>query len=150
MPNVIPPADERLNAAIAEYSGKTGINAASIAEVTRQIVGLLASRWEQLCEMAMDEGADGAVALSLGVKMDMSRRTPTGVVTLTFSQRTRDESTFDVPDPDQARLPFEERPTVVARTVPLRAPRPAAAVPTFSNEDDTTGAEAVADARTNQ
>ncbi|MCX6887463.1 MAG: hypothetical protein NTX27_20765 [Verrucomicrobia bacterium] len=104
----------QLNEAVALFSGKSGVNALSIAEITRQIIGLLAARWEPLCDIAMDEGSEGVVSMSFGVKMDLTRRTPSGVVTLSYSQRTRDESVFQVEDPDQQRLPFEDRPAVTA------------------------------------
>lgn len=102
------PQARKMREAVKEYCGKTGVNAATLGTVTEKFVGLLTARWEHICDVALAEENEGRVNVGLRISFDMTHKTPVGSLTLSFSQRTRDESTFAVEDPDQATLPFAE------------------------------------------
>lgn len=115
------PKQKALRKAVADYCEKTGVNAATISVVTEKIVGLIASRWEHICDVALGEENEGKVNVGLRVNFDMSHKTPVGTVTLAFSQRTQDDCAFQVEDPNQPGLPFSEavRPSAVQQPEPV-------------------------------
>ena len=105
----------KLSEAVAEYSGKTGVNAAAIVAITEKFVGLLASRWEHICDAAHDDENNGKISLSCPIALDFTHKTPVGVICLRFTpQKINDDATFQTPDPDQTEMPLD---------VSVRAPR---------------------------
>lgn len=114
----------KLHAAVIAYSEKTGINGATIAEITEKAIDLLAARWEHICDVANDEESDGKAKVSLSIALDFTAKCPAGALTLAFSVRTKEETSFAVDDPEQPRLPFnrslnERTSTAVAPGAPL-------------------------------
>lgn len=102
------PSVKKLREAVAEISGKTGVNAATIAAVTEKFVALLSSRFEHICDVALADENEGKVVIGLTVRFDMTHKAPVGTVTLGFSQRTKDEAAFQVEDPEQMNIPFAQ------------------------------------------
>ena len=125
---ILTPKARKLREAVADYCEKGGVNAATISAVTEKMVGLLSSRWEHICDLALAVENEGKVNVGFRLSFDMTRKTPVGMITLSFAQRTRDEANFIVEDPDQPTLPFQEpiRPAVppAAASNPPRRTRP--------------------------
>lgn len=101
------PRTKKLHQAVATYTDKTGINAAALGALTEKIIGLIAARWEHICDSAADEENKGKISLALGINLDMTRKCPIGAVRLRFvPKRVNDEAGFETQDPDQATLPL--------------------------------------------
>jgi hypothetical protein len=118
------PEARALHEAVERYSGKAGMNAATIGTVTQKIIGLLSSRWEHICDVAMDEPNGGQVNVCFTIHFDMTRKAPCGKVLISFTQRTKDEADFQVDDPTQTSLPFAQAVGREATPLITRTPRP--------------------------
>jgi hypothetical protein len=57
------PECKALHKAVADFSRKTGANAASLSTIAEKLVGLLSGRWEHVCDVAMDESNKGELPL---------------------------------------------------------------------------------------
>jgi hypothetical protein len=131
-----PAKTKSLHDAAAAFAEKTGMNAKTIALVTETFLGLLAARWEHICDAAYDEDNGGKISVSMSMNLNFQAKTPVGDITLRFVPKTvKDSDTFAVEDPDQPLLPgrtveeamAERRPRRgrAVRTQPLRPPTPA-------------------------
>lgn len=134
------PESQRLREAVVAFSGKNGLHAVTIATVAEKFIGLLAARWEHICDVAMAEESNGQVCIGFRVSFDMTCKAPVGNVCLSFAQRTKEEAEFAVDDPEQARFPFNEpeRPAVqsAATLAPEAADAAGDATPELSIRPD--------------
>lgn len=130
------PKIAKLREAIAEFSEKKGVNAVIISLVTEKFVGLLAARFEHICDSAYDEDNDGKISVGVRMSLDLSRKVPCGKVTLRFIPKSvSDDADWHGEDPDQVRLPLEggtpapgrrRRRTTVTEVPEVAAPEAAA------------------------
>jgi hypothetical protein len=97
-----------LRKAVTDYCEKTGVNAATISVVTEKFVGMLAARWEHICDVAIADENGGKVKVGFGINFDMTHKVPVGTMAMSFSQVTKDDCNFQVDDPNQPALPFAE------------------------------------------
>jgi hypothetical protein len=115
------PKVKDLHEAIKGFTGKTGSNAASICTVGTKFIGMLATRWQHICDVALAEENEGKVNVGFVIKFDMTHKMPAGAVRLSFVQRTKDEDEFHVEDPAQPNLPFAD---AVRQTATPAQPHP--------------------------
>ncbi len=114
------PAIKSLREAVAAYSEKDGVNALTISMIVEKCTGLIAAHWEHIRDAAMDEENKGKISLSFALTLDFTHKTPCGAAELRFvPKRVKDGATFQVEDPDQARMDFgDDQPRVIAGPIP--------------------------------
>src|SRR5512138_3600008 len=105
----ISPATKRLRESIMAYAQMDGVEGETLAMMVITITGLLASRWDQIGDSAMDEEDEGKISVGIRLALDYTHKIRKGAAELGFvPKRVKDGVTFQVDDPDQAALPFEE------------------------------------------
>ncbi len=108
-PNVtLSPQQIAIREAVKNFSGLTGVNAATISLITEKFVGLIAGRWDHLCDVAIAEDAGGKVNVGFSLGLDMTHKCPVGKLSMSFALRTKDDTEFQVDDPSQGTLPFAQ------------------------------------------
>jgi hypothetical protein len=87
------------------------VDSATLDMIEQDIRGLIEGLWGRIKSAAEDaEGAGGKNQCKVGIALvvDFSGPTPCGCVTVAFSERTKAECSFRVPDPSQKKLNLEE------------------------------------------
>lgn len=80
-----------------------------IGKLAVGIVGLLASHWLKIKDISSDEDNDGKVKVAAAIVFDFSGNAPAGAVQISYSPaKTKDETSFRVDDPNQAKLPLDD------------------------------------------
>jgi len=102
------PQQQALRRSIALYSERSGVSAATISVIAEKFIGLLAGRWEHLCDVALADECDGKVNVGFTLRLDITHKVPVGTLCMSFSLRTKDETSFEVDDPNQGTLPFDQ------------------------------------------
>jgi len=127
------PQQQALRRSIALYSERSGVSAATISVIAEKFIGLLAGRWEHLCDVALADECDGKVNVGFTLRLDITNKVPVGTLCMSFSLRTKDETSFQVDDPNQGTLPFAESLSSGATSATTATP----AVPTAPTPEPT-------------
>lgn len=69
--------------------------------IADRVKNLVVAHYEEIRDLASDEGNEGVVKIAMSVELDYSGKTPAGAVNISFSRKTKDGAVFSVePHPE--------------------------------------------------